>query len=48
MTDIGNESLFFELFGDLPRQGPGDDASTLRARKYSESSGYEFVVIRRR
>jgi len=23
--------LFFELFGDLPRQGPGDDASTLRA-----------------
>lgn len=24
-------SLFFELFAGLPRQGPGDDASTLRA-----------------
>lgn len=24
-------ALFFELFADLPRQGPGDDASTVRA-----------------
>jgi SAM-dependent methyltransferase len=23
--------LFYEIFGNLPRQGPGDDASTLRA-----------------
>ena len=24
-------ALFYEIFGNLPRQGPGDDASTLRA-----------------
>ena len=34
-TDVGDEdratALFFELFDGLPRQGPGDTASTLRA-----------------
>jgi SAM-dependent methyltransferase len=31
MADDRNTALFFEIFGGLPRQGPGDAASTLRA-----------------
>lgn len=31
MTDDRNSTLFFEMFSDLPRQGPGDRASTLKA-----------------
>jgi SAM-dependent methyltransferase len=31
MTDDRNRALFFELFSNLPRQGPGDSASTLKA-----------------
>ena len=31
MTGERTDSLFFELFSGLPRQGPGDAASTLRA-----------------
>jgi SAM-dependent methyltransferase len=31
MTDDRTTALFFELFSGLPRQGPGDAASTLRA-----------------
>jgi SAM-dependent methyltransferase len=31
MTDDRTNTLFFELFSNLPRQGPGDDASTRRA-----------------
>lgn len=31
MTDDRATTLFFEVFSGLPRQGPGDEASTLRA-----------------
>ena len=31
MGDEGFNPVFFELHSDLPREGPGDDASTLRA-----------------
>jgi SAM-dependent methyltransferase len=31
MADERTTALFFELFSGLPRQGPGDEASTLRA-----------------
>ena len=31
MTDDRTTALFFELFTGLPRQGPGDAASTRRA-----------------
>lgn len=31
MTDDRSTALFFELFSNLPRQGPGDRASTLKA-----------------
>jgi SAM-dependent methyltransferase len=31
MADDRTTALFFELFSGLPRQGPGDAASTLRA-----------------
>jgi ubiquinone/menaquinone biosynthesis C-methylase UbiE len=31
MDEDGKTKLFFELFSGLPRQGPGDDRSTLRA-----------------
>lgn len=31
MTENRSLELFFELFGDLPRQGPGDEKSTQRA-----------------
>lgn len=31
MTDDRINTLFFELFSNLPRQGPGDDASTRKA-----------------
>jgi SAM-dependent methyltransferase len=31
MTDDRSNTLFFELFSDLPRQGPGDSASTRKA-----------------
>ena len=31
MADDRTTALFFELFNDLPRQGPGDKASTRRA-----------------
>ena len=31
MADDRTTALFFELFTGLPRQGPGDAASTLRA-----------------
>jgi SAM-dependent methyltransferase len=31
MTEDGATALFFELFDGLPRQGPGDASSTLRA-----------------
>jgi SAM-dependent methyltransferase len=31
MTETREAALFFELFSGLPRQGPGDAASTLRA-----------------
>ena len=32
MADDRTNALFFELFSNLPRQGPGDDASTRKAR----------------
>ena len=31
MTDSDPSDVFFELHRDLPREGPGDDESTLRA-----------------
>lgn len=31
MADDRTSTLFFELFSDLPRQGPGDDVSTRKA-----------------
>src|SRR5688572_31985097 len=31
MTDDRINTLFFELFSNLPRQGPGDDTSTRKA-----------------
>ena len=33
MSQDRSATLFFELFDGLPRQGPGDDASTLEALK---------------
>lgn len=37
--------LFFELFGGLPRQGPGDDRSTLRALALVPKVGAETRVL---
>jgi SAM-dependent methyltransferase len=37
--------LFFELFSDLPRQGPGDAASTLRALSLVPGIGPETRVL---
>ena len=36
MADDAATALFFELFSGLPRQGPGDTASTLRASSQSQ------------
>ena len=38
-------SLFFELFTGLPRQGPGDDASTLRALALVPDAGRVTRVL---
>ena len=37
--------LFFELFSDLPRQGPGDVASTLRALALIPDVGAETRIL---
>ena len=38
-------SLFFELFTGLPRQGPGDDASTLKALALVPDVGPDTRVL---
>lgn len=38
-------TLFFELFNGLPRQGPGDAASTLRAFAFVPGAGPETRVL---
>jgi len=38
-------ALFFEMFSGLPRQGPGDDASTVRALRCVPGVGPETRVL---
>jgi SAM-dependent methyltransferase len=45
MTDDRITALFFELFGGLPRQGPGDDASTVRALSMVPNVSAETRVL---
>ena len=48
-TEVGSEDratrLFFELFDGLPRQGPGDTTSTLRALEFVPGVGSETRVL---
>ena len=41
MSDEGFHDVFFELHHGLPREGPGDDASTLRASLEQLGDGRE-------
>lgn len=45
MTQDGMTTLFFELFTGLPRQGPGDAASTLRACSLVPGVGPQTRVL---
>ena len=45
MADDAATTLFFELFSGLPRQGPGDTASTLRALSFVPGIGPEARVL---
>src|SRR5438067_13926130 len=45
MTQERTTILFFELFSGLPRQGPGDAASTLRALALVPGIGPESHVL---
>ena len=45
MTDERMTMLFFEMFSGLPRQGPGDAASTLRALALVPGIGPETQVL---
>ena len=45
MTQERMTNLFFELFSGLPRQGPGDAASTLRALALVPGIGAETRVL---
>jgi SAM-dependent methyltransferase len=45
MADDAATALFFELFDGLPRQGPGDAASTLRALALVPGIGPESRVL---
>jgi SAM-dependent methyltransferase len=45
MTQDRTAALFFELFTGLPRQGPGDEASTLRALSLVPGVGPQTRVL---
>src|SRR4051812_25842416 len=45
MTADRKTALFFELFSGLPRQGPGDAASTLKALALVPAVGPETRVL---
>ena len=45
MTDDRMTALFFEMFSGLPRQGPGDAASTVRALALVPGVGPETRVL---
>jgi cyclopropane fatty-acyl-phospholipid synthase-like methyltransferase len=45
MTEDRMMMLFFEMFSGLPRQGPGDSASTLRALALVPGAGPESCVL---
>lgn len=45
MTDDRKTSLFFELFSNLPRQGPGDAASTRKALALVPRIGADSRVL---
>ena len=45
MAEDTPTALFFELFSGLPRQGPGDTASTLRALSFVPGIGPEARVL---
>ena len=45
MTENRMTTLFFEMFSGLPRQGPGDDSSTLRALSLVPGVGPQTRII---
>ena len=45
MAEDATTALFFELFSGLPRQGPGDAASTLRALSLVPDVGPETRIL---
>ncbi len=45
MTQERITALFFELFSGLPRQGPGDEASTLKALAIVPATGPQTRVL---
>ena len=45
MTQDRTTSLFFEIFHGLPRQGPGDTASTIKALRLVPGIGRETRVL---
>lgn len=45
MTEDRATALFFEIFSGLPQQGPGDDASTLRALALVAGLGPDTRVL---